>query len=73
VTYDPPAGANGTLLETVKIPAKDLEHTECDMQTEPPKKLENLINIPALVVTGEARFHTPYDYCTPEYLRQAGM
>jgi hypothetical protein len=25
------------------------------------------------VVTGEASFHAPYDYCTVEYLRQAGV
>jgi pimeloyl-ACP methyl ester carboxylesterase len=43
------------------------------MQTEPAKKLKNLVNIPALVVTGEASFHAPYDHCTAEYLRQAGM
>jgi uncharacterized protein (UPF0262 family) len=26
-----------------------------------------------LVVTGEASFHAPYDYCTVKYLRQAGV
>jgi hypothetical protein len=31
VTYNPPAGADGTLLETVKVPAKDSDHTECVM------------------------------------------
>jgi pimeloyl-ACP methyl ester carboxylesterase len=73
VAYEPSAGPNGTLIQTVTMPAKDVNHTECVMQLEPAKQLINLAQIPILVVTGEASFHAPYDYCTVEYLRQAGV
>lgn len=37
-----------------------------------PKQLPNLSPLPILTVTGEASYHAPYDYCTVEYLKQAG-
>jgi pimeloyl-ACP methyl ester carboxylesterase len=73
VTYEPSAGPNATLLDKVTIPAKDANHTDCIMQTEPAKKLKNLANVPTLLVTGEASYHAPYDYCTALYMRQAGV
>lgn len=73
ITYEPSVGSNATLLETVISPAIDAEHFECIMQAEPAKKLVNLVNTPVLVVTSEASYHAPYDYCTVEYLRQAGV
>jgi pimeloyl-ACP methyl ester carboxylesterase len=57
----------------VVIPAKDADHDACVMQREPARKLVNLVNTPVLVVTGEASYHAPYDYCTVTYLRQAGV
>jgi pimeloyl-ACP methyl ester carboxylesterase len=73
IAYDPPAGPNATLLERVRIPAKDADHTDCILQREPAKKLTNLLDIPVLLMTGEASFHAPYDYCTVEYLKQGGV
>ncbi|KAF1849228.1 alpha/beta-hydrolase [Cucurbitaria berberidis CBS 394.84] len=73
ITYEPSAGPNATHLETVTIPAKDEDRIECIMQVEPAKKLRNLAQVPVLVITGEASYHAPYDYCTVEYLRQAGV
>lgn len=73
VAYEPPAGPNATLLETITVPAKDANHTECILQREPAKKLKNLAQVPVLVVTGEASYHIPYEYCTVEYLRRAGV
>lgn len=43
------------------------------MQAEPAKRLVNLAKVPVLVVTAEASYHAPYDYCTVGYLRQAGV
>lgn len=38
----------------------------------PPRTLSNLASKPILIVTSEASYHAPYDYCTAEFLRQAG-
>jgi pimeloyl-ACP methyl ester carboxylesterase len=73
IQYEPPAGPNGTYLQTVTRAPKDEEHDECLLQTEPAKQLKNLSKIPILLVTGEASYHRPYDYCTVDYLRQAGV
>lgn len=73
VTYYPPAGVNASLLELELVPAKSTSHYECVLQTVPAKRLSNLEHITALVLTGEASFHAPYDYCTVKYLRQAGV
>jgi pimeloyl-ACP methyl ester carboxylesterase len=73
ITYEPSAGPNGTDLKTVTRPRKDDEHDECLLQAEPAKQLKNLSKVPMLLVTGEASYHRPYEYCTVDYLRQAGV
>ncbi|KAH6621825.1 Alpha/beta hydrolase family-domain-containing protein [Boeremia exigua] len=37
-----------------------------------PRTLPNLAPLPILTVTAEASYHAPYDYCTVEFLKQAG-
>ena len=44
----------------------------CWLQTEPTRRLPNLIHIPIMVVTSEASYHAVYDHCTVRYLRQVG-
>lgn len=73
VAYDPPIGPNTTNLRTTVVPGYDDEHLPCELQREPAKQLVNLATVPVMVVTGEASFHQPYDYCTVAYLRQAGV
>lgn len=73
IGYKPPAGKNAENIKTVIVPAIDADHNDCIMQKCPVKKLTNLSRIPELVVTGEASFHAPYDYCTVNYLRQVGV
>lgn len=73
IEYDPPAGDNAENLETVEEPAIDADHFPCIMQKEPAKQLTNLAKIPELVVTAEATFHQPTDYCTVKYLKQVGV
>ena len=73
IEYKPPAGKDAEKIKTTVVPAIDDEHDECIMQKHPAKKLKNLSKIPELVVTGEASFHAPYDYCTVKYLRQVGV
>jgi pimeloyl-ACP methyl ester carboxylesterase len=73
IAYDPPAGPNAENLSTVTIPAPDASHYESILQAEPAKKLVNLSKVPTLVVTAEASYHAPYDHCTVQFLRQAGV
>ena len=73
ITYDPPVGDPEVDLPRVTIPPAGPNLTDCIRQADPPKKLSNLANIPHLVVTTEASYHAPFDYCTVEYLKQAGV
>lgn len=41
-------------------------------QRPAPRKLNNLSPLPILLVTTEASYHAPYDYCTVNFLKQAG-
>lgn len=72
IEYEPSAGANADLETTIE-PAIDADHDDCIVQKAPVKRLTNLGRIPELVVTGEASFHAPYDYCTVKYLEQVGV
>ncbi len=46
----------------------------CILQAEypAPRRLANLQSLPILVVTSEASYHAPYDYCSVAFLKQAG-
>ena len=74
VQYSPPAGPNASYLSTVVRPAPPgTELLDCILQANPPKQLTNLAKVSVLVVTSESSFHAPYDYCTVDYLTQAGV
>ena len=73
IGYKPSAGKDAENIETTVEPAIDADHNDCIMQKAPAKQLTNLSKIPELVVTGEASFHAPYDYCTVKYLKQVGV
>lgn len=50
---------------------------DCVLQAEgpgkpAPRRLMNLADKPMLMVTAEASYHKPYDYCTTRFLKQAG-
>jgi pimeloyl-ACP methyl ester carboxylesterase len=69
LNYDPP-GAPGFARDE-KSDAPDL--VRCWVQKSPARQLVNLKDIPVLVVTSEASYHSSYDHCTIKYLRQAGL
>ena len=70
--YDPPVQQGGNDLKTVIVPPpSDKNYTSCTLQAEPARKLVNLSKIPVILVTGEASYHAPYDYCTIKFLEQA--
>ena len=74
VEYSPSAGPNASYLSTVVQSAPPNSNlSDCLLQADPPKQLINLAKVPILVVTSASSFHAPYDYCTVDYLRQAGV
>jgi pimeloyl-ACP methyl ester carboxylesterase len=58
-------------LHSVPPPSSDLRN--CWAQTEPAHKLPWLDGTPILIITGEASYHSTYDYCTSAFLTQAGV
>ena len=73
LAYDPPL-QNSSDLKFVRQEKSDAPGlARCWEQAEPARKLANLAAIPVLVVQAEASYHAPYDHCTVNYLRQAGV
>ena len=74
LVYDPPVNDIATDLKTEVIsPPSGKDYLSCTLQAEPAKKLVNLSKIPVILVTGEASYHAPYDYCTINFFKQTGV
>lgn len=73
ITYSPPVRNPATDLRLVTIPSAQPDLSECVLQAPPVRRLPNLAWFPHLIVTTQASFHAAYDYCTVNYLRQAGV
>jgi pimeloyl-ACP methyl ester carboxylesterase len=75
ITYDPPVTSPGVDLVKQTIGASTEGTIPCTIQADdpPPRQIVNLKNIPVLLLTAEASYHAPYDWCTVKYLRQAGV
>ena len=71
--FDPPVTDPVQDLKTTVIPSAAQGLLNCTRQAEPAKKLVNLAKVPVALVTGEASYHAPYDYCTVGFLKQAGV
>lgn len=73
MTYEPPLTAPADFV-TARHPAPEEGLIDCIIQADdpPPRQLINLVDKPILLVTGEASYHAPYDYCTVKFLQQAG-
>ena len=72
MTYDPPV-TDASELKTVKVTPSQANADAYFLQAEPARKLKNLQNIPAVIVTSEASYHVPYDGGTLAFLKQAGV
>lgn len=75
LTYEPEVSDPETDLVQETRPARDENSVECVLQAAEapaPRQLANLADIPILIMTGEASYHMSYDYCTAQYLTQAG-
>ncbi|GIZ40714.1 hypothetical protein CKM354_000404200 [Cercospora kikuchii] len=72
--YDPPLEHDdASLLRTEIVLARDSDSSDCSRQAEPARQLAHLAQVPHLVLTGEASYHAVYDYCTVNYMKQAGL
>ncbi|KAK3934216.1 Alpha/beta hydrolase family-domain-containing protein [Diplogelasinospora grovesii] len=74
IMFDPEVRDPAVDLVKQTYPAQGSGTAECILQAETPapKQLVNLASKPILVLTTEASYHAVYDYCTVEFLRQAG-
>ena len=74
LTYSPTVSDPAKDLQQKTYPSKASDLSSCILQAESPapKKLVNLAKKPILVLTTEASYHAVYDYCTVEFLKQAG-
>ncbi|OLN97890.1 putative secreted lipase-like protein 3 [Colletotrichum chlorophyti] len=74
VVYSPEVADPAVDLVQQTFAAKSEDHVACVLQAEDPapRQLVNLVSKPILLVTAEASYHMPYDYCTVQFLQQAG-
>jgi pimeloyl-ACP methyl ester carboxylesterase len=73
ITYDPPVNDPGELKIEQQAQPDGPDLVRCWQQQAPARRLANLVNIPAAVITAEASYHAVYDHCTAKYLTQAGV
>ncbi len=73
ITYAPAVKDASELKIVQEAKAEGPDLARCYAQAEPARQLPNLQKMPILVVTSEASYHAPYDHCTVNYLRQAGV
>ena len=72
LTYDPPMTSPSD-LERQTLPPAGANLSSCVEQVAPARQLVNLAQVPIAVMTGEASNHAPYEYCTTQYLEDAGV
>jgi len=69
----PPPISGPPDLGLTRVPAPSANLKSCWLQTEPAHTLPWLQGIPILIATGEASYHSTYDYCTSKFLTQVGV
>ncbi|KAI8656391.1 AB hydrolase-1 domain-containing protein [Fusarium sp. Ph1] len=74
LTYEPAVTDPTVDIVKTRVASKGEGYSDCTLQAADPqpRQLINLLDKPILMVTGEASYHMPYDYCTANYLKQAG-
>ncbi|KAF5388248.1 hypothetical protein D9615_000026 [Tricholomella constricta] len=70
ITYSP---AVTSPEDIARVIVSSTSSFTCFQQASPPRKLVNLAHIPVLIVTSESSYHTIYDGCSAQYLKQAGV
>lgn len=74
ITYSPALSDPTELVKQV-IASNSSMYSDCVIQADSPapRKLVNLAKVPVLVLTTESSYHAPYDWCTVQFLQQAGV
>ncbi|PNP82739.1 hypothetical protein FNYG_03970 [Fusarium nygamai] len=74
LVYSPAVTDPSTDLVQEVQPSRGKDFVECILQAKKPapRRLVNLAKKPILLITSEASYHMPYDYCIARYLKQAG-
>jgi pimeloyl-ACP methyl ester carboxylesterase len=70
--FTPPV-SSGADLNLTRVPPPDAVHRSCWLQGGAVHTLPWLDGTPIVIITGEASYHATYDYCTPDFLDQAGV
>jgi pimeloyl-ACP methyl ester carboxylesterase len=73
ITYDPPVNDPTELKVEQQAQPDGPDLVRCWQQQAPARRLANLADIPVVVITTEASYHSAYDHCTAKYLAQAGV
>jgi pimeloyl-ACP methyl ester carboxylesterase len=73
LNYSPAAADPKDLRMTQQAAPSGPDMVRCWLPAAPARQLTNLKGIPILIVVSEASYHAPYDHCTSEYLKQAGV
>ncbi len=73
LTYSPPVTEDDPLTFELQPASPDPGLVAGWLQKEPARPLVHLSRIPMLVITAESSYHTPFDHCSVDYLRQAGV
>ncbi|OJD29712.1 alpha beta-hydrolase [Diplodia corticola] len=76
LTYDPPVSDPAVdLVQHVTRGNATAGISDCVLQSpnSTVRRLVNLEKIPTVVLTTEASYHVPYDWCTVKFLQQAGV
>lgn len=70
VAYDPPIQSASDLQTSV---VSSTTNYTCFEQAAPARKMINLQKIPVLMVTSQSGYHSVYDACSANFLKQAGV
>ncbi len=73
LTYSPPVTEDSSLAFEQQHEAPGPGLVAGWLQKEPARPLVKLAGIPMLMLTAEASYHAPFDHCSVDYLRQAGV
>jgi pimeloyl-ACP methyl ester carboxylesterase len=75
LTFSPPVTDPAADLVKKVIPSNSSLYSDCVIQASSPlpRQLVNLAHVPVLVVTTESSYHAPFDWCTVQFLQQAGV
>ncbi|HEX2828479.1 MAG TPA: alpha/beta hydrolase [Burkholderiales bacterium] len=73
LTYSPAVNDPKDLRMTREAAPSGPDLVRCWLPAQPAPQLTNLKGIPILIVASEASYHAPYDHCTSQYLRNAGV